>query len=241
MAMVKKAGKEPPFKMKVDKQMCVQCAEAEATTNDHIPPKSLYPKPRSNDINLYTVPTCHSCNSGASKEDEEFKVSMSIETGEFRDNRSQIIDSIARTLGANQRVANQVFSTKRNVYSQRRSTMLVPAVRVTFSSDNYCKVIKRMIRALYWRETGNCLGKDTEITILPNREINFDLANSLKELMDDLKPRKLNQNSFTYKVYFDDAGTSVWGMQFFKKHTVFGYAMPPRHKAEHEGGTTLPT
>jgi hypothetical protein len=211
------------------KKMCALCGENLATTKDHIPPRGLYPKPRPNGINLHTVPACTGCNNDAQKEDEEFKVFIGFSTGEFRGNRDQVIDWIAKTIGANRRIAHQIFSSKHNIYAQRQSRILEPAVAITFNADNYCKVIKRIIRALYWRQTGNYLGKDTEINIFPHQGMKLSFAKSMKELMDCLEPHKLNGDTFAYKVHFSDDGTSVWGMQFFRKHTVFGYAEAPKH------------
>lgn len=103
------------------KKMCALCGENLATTKDHISPRGFYPKPIPNGINLHTVPACTGCNNDTQKEDEEFKVFIGFSTGEFRGNRDQVIDWIAKTIGANRRIANQIFSSKRDVYAQRQS------------------------------------------------------------------------------------------------------------------------
>ena len=54
-----------------------------------------------------------------------------------------------------------------------------------------------------------------------------DLMKSMMELMDFLTPYYLNKQSFIYKVHFDEDGSSIWAMQFFKRLTVFGYAEKP--------------
>jgi hypothetical protein len=43
-------------------------------TRDHIPPKGIFPTPRSND--LITVPSCASCNRAACESDELFRVAF---------------------------------------------------------------------------------------------------------------------------------------------------------------------
>jgi hypothetical protein len=55
---------------------CYLCQCTEKLTNDHLPPKNLFPKPRP--INLITVPCCASCNGGFSKLDEQFRVFVSM-------------------------------------------------------------------------------------------------------------------------------------------------------------------
>lgn len=46
--------------------------------------------------------------------------------------------------------------------------------------------------------------------------------------MDSLEPNFLNDNTFAYKYVIDD-GSSIWGMQFFSKHTVFACTDPNEH------------
>ncbi len=48
---------------------CVYCGEP-ATTEDHVPPKNLFP---SNTTGLIKVPACLSCNNDSSKDDEFFR------------------------------------------------------------------------------------------------------------------------------------------------------------------------
>ena len=50
------------------KQKCVYCNEHEKETDDHVPPKSFYPKPRPFD--LITVPSCLRCNQGLGKDED---------------------------------------------------------------------------------------------------------------------------------------------------------------------------
>jgi hypothetical protein len=51
---------------------CVYCGLVGTITDDHIPPKNLFSKPRPD--NLIKVPCCLPCNSGFSKDDEYFRL-----------------------------------------------------------------------------------------------------------------------------------------------------------------------
>lgn len=207
--------------------LCALCGKNTATTKDHIPPQGIYPKPRDNNINFNTVPACVECNNGSSVEDEEFKVLMGISTGVHHENPDIVIDSIARTLGNNQQIANQIFSTKQNVYAHLRGSVLEPAIAVTFDGEKYSKVISRIVRGLYWLQKGHALGRNPKITVFPTHDIKQELARSMMELMNSLQAHTLNKGTFVYKVQFCMDGTSIWGMQFFKQHTVFAYAESP--------------
>lgn len=207
--------------------LCALCGKNSATTKDHIPPQGIYPKPRDNNINFNTVPACSDCNNGSAVEDEEFKVIIGFSTGDFQENPDVVIDWIARTVGKNQRIANQVFSTRQNVHAYLRGPILEPAVAVTFDGTKYSKVVSRIIRGLYWLQKGHALGRNPKITVFPTCSIKPDLAKSMMRLMDCLEVHSLNKETFVYKVQFYEDGTSIWGMQFFKKHTVFAFAESP--------------
>lgn len=62
--------------------ICVYCGSTEALTDDHIPPRTLFPTPRPS--NLITVRSCRDCNEGASTDDEYFRlmISMRHDTGD---------------------------------------------------------------------------------------------------------------------------------------------------------------
>lgn len=206
------------------KKICSICGEYKDTTDDHLPPKGIYPKPVDNDMNMHTVPACSSCNGGGSIEDEEFKLFIGLETGEFRDNREKLIDSLAGTIMHNKRLASQIFSSHQKVYAKYRGSTPEKVVAIKFNSDAYNKVISRIIKGLYWRKTGTPLGKEPNIMVLPANSLNNSQYQDFKEIMDQLSPNKLNKNTFIYKYIINDDGTSIWGIQFFKRHVVFAIA-----------------
>lgn len=208
--------------------LCALCGENEATTKDHIPPKGIYPTPRDSDINFNTIPACSECNNGAAVEDEEFKVLMGISTGEFHKNPDVVVDWVARTIGHNKKIAAQIFSTKQNVHAHLRGPILEPAVAVTFDGEKYNKVISRIIRALYWVQQGRALGLNSKISVFATQSMKPDFSKSMMDLMNCLEAHTLNKDTFVYKFQVCEDGSSIWGMQFFKKHTVFGYAEPPK-------------
>lgn len=211
-------------------ELCAICGNRPASTDDHIPPKGIYPKPRDNDANLNTIPTCAECNNDASPDDEEFKVFIGFSTGEFRQNADAVLNSIAGTVGHNRKIARQIFSTKTDVYTQLRGAVAEPAVAVEFSGKHIGAVFDRIVRGLYWMEKGKALGLSTKIHIFPAHSVKVEFHRSMKELMDCLAPKKLNKETFIYKVLFLEDGSSIWGMQFFNvsQTTTFAYTEAPQ-------------
>jgi len=209
-------------------KLCAICGVNRATTVDHIPPQGLYPKPRPNGVQLHTVPACARCNNGSSVEDEEFKVMICLITGEFRENAQEVIDWIAKTLGKNKKLLRKILKTRFRTYTYLRSSILEPAIGMVFSGEHYQSVMARIVRALYWRETGRALGKTPSVTIIPYEQITSALdRQSFRNLMDYLEPIHLNNSTFIYKASFLEDGSSIWGLMFFNRHFVAAYADPP--------------
>jgi hypothetical protein len=76
---------------------CVYCGVVGPITEDHIPPKSLFPQPRPS--NLITVPACDQCNGSYSKDDEWFRLTLSIrENVKANADRNAVLPSVKRSL-----------------------------------------------------------------------------------------------------------------------------------------------
>ena len=179
--------------------LCTICGKNEATTEDHLPPKGIYPRQDRN-MKMHWVPACSSCNGEGSKADEEFKLFMGLETGGFREKQQQLLDSLAGTISHNRRLANQVFSSYHKLYARYRGPIAEKVVAIEFSTNSYHLVISRIVRGLYWRETHNPLGLEPRIKVFPAYSLDMNTACSFKELMDMLPPKKLNKGTFVYKV-----------------------------------------
>ena len=115
--------------------------------------------------------------------DEEFKMVVALETGEVRPNKGELAKSISRTIGHNPRIASEVFSTAKRVYVDRGSGILQPETEIKFDFELYQTVVQRIIRGLYWRETGSIASANDSITVIPaNRmddELRFLFVNDL--------------------------------------------------------------
>lgn len=57
------------------KRRCAYCDSTTDLTDDHIPPRCLFSKPRPS--NLLTVPCCENCRTGWSNDDEHFAIAVS--------------------------------------------------------------------------------------------------------------------------------------------------------------------
>ncbi len=200
----------------------------EASTKDHIPPQSLYPKPRQPNLQLHTVPACKACNNGAASDDEEFKMIVGVSTGEVQSNQEAIVTSLQATMAANGRLDRTIRNGKQ-LLTLDRGTFVPGPVTVSFEGPSYARVVERMIRGLYWREKLRPLGLGVPIQVIDPSRLSADTATLFRDLLPNLESKFLNGRTFCYKVGFADDGTSIWALQIFAKHTVFGIASPPEN------------
>lgn len=216
-----------PRNMKRESTLCAICGTNVATTDDHIPPKSLYPPPRDNDINLNTVPACTQCNNGASVDDEIFKVLVGIDTGNHQKDPDRIAESLAKTMAGNGRIANQVLSSSYRTYARLNGAILEPAVAVTFDFTRYQRVIERIVRGLHWMKTGHAMPSEATVLVIPGSQLTQPLATEFMELMQLLPLNKLNKGTFVFRWHVSPEGQQIWGMQFFGRHTTFAIVENP--------------
>jgi hypothetical protein len=211
-------------------QLCVLCGEQPATkgAGDHLPPQCIYPQPRPLGIPWNKVPACTPCNNAGSPDDEQFKLIIGISTGEFRENQQQVIDALAATISKNMRLARQVLTKQQRGYGHRHGNAIAePLVAVPFDGEAYARVIKRIVRGLYWQQSGEILNRETEIQVIPSNLVNHELADPIRLLLSRAERVELNNATFVYKYLLDDDGGSFWGLQFFEKHVVFALVSLP--------------
>jgi len=205
----------------VPKGICVLCGEKEATTSDHIPPLGLYPKPRDHDINFHTVPACIECNRGTSKEDEEFKVGMCLGTSLNRGEDGRLIDWVAGTIAHNKRLGHHVLDNSQLVRMTDGDGTHQDYVKITFPSDAYEVVAKKIIKGLYWRETGKILSKQANIWIRPVAALDKSTLDSFITLLRVQEEQTLNKDTFSYRCELSNEKQSFWGCSFFGAHSFF--------------------
>jgi hypothetical protein len=211
-------------------QLCVLCGEQPATKGegDHLPPQCIYPKPRPLGIPWNKVPACIPCNNGGSKDDEQFKLIIGLSTGEFQEDRQQVVDSLAGTIAKNMRLARQVLQKNQRGYGRRHGNVVAePLVAVPFDREAYTRVIQRIVRGLYWQQSGRILSGDADIQVIPSQSMPAELAAPIKLLLGRAERVELNNATFVYKYLLEDDDSSFWGLQFFDHHFVFALVSPP--------------
>lgn len=210
--------------------ICTYCGIESEVTNDHIPPRSIFPKQNREHTNLVTVPACNCCNNGAKNDDEEFKVFVSMCSGRDSVAGHLLLESAARTVAKNKRLEKRIverasepftpltgWSTRLNTYS------------VAWETEAPRRVIARIIRGLYRHHNRVRLPNDVPVDVCFPEEIPETAAlafmNFLQKFAASASQNRIgNKKEFLYLhgKAKDKEYCSFWVMLFYERFSVFG-------------------
>jgi hypothetical protein len=204
---------------------CVYCGEVCKPTSDHVPPKALFPKPRPQD--LITVPACENCNGSAAEDDAEFKVAVGLQIDPRKgDPFKALVDSTHRTLQKSA-LRQKLFRESKDIYVEIDG-MYVRSKSFLWSSKSHDRTTERIIRGLYYRETGNILA-DLGVEVTVNFFHSGDAK--LRAIANSLNKREIGSGAFRYSfgIAAEDPRYSIWFLDFHSTHLSGGSTCPLEH------------
>jgi hypothetical protein len=228
------------------KPVCTYCGQRAGTTRDHIPPKSLFGKPRPT---LVTVPCCEQCRGSQSLDDEYFvrMISMKSDTAD-NPSASAARDSALRSLTkpAKRGFANALLGTTKDlpVYSPS-GIYLGQKMSYDVDLNRLCNVIARTTYGLYLDKFGHRLSDDHRCKVYAID--GFDLA--APEILAQLQKlwghaisgerRDFGENVFTYWVRKIDGpeGATTWNFVVYGSVAFLAFTGP---RAKSSGQSTEP-
>lgn len=206
---------------------CVYCGSFDNVTDDHVPPRNVFSKPRPN--NLITVPACQNCNSSASKDDEYFrlKLCMSEQVGDHpgaKVNRDIVFRSLNRIEALGLRKS---FLSDIRMVQPRTQAGLYLGKKFAFDVDlqRIHRVVERTVRGLFFHETGQRLCPEYDVAIHSNDTLSENSANFLEELrktillpLAQIPPKVIGDEVFMYRFHVtqEDPFVSVWALTFYQ-------------------------
>jgi hypothetical protein len=216
----------------IQKNICAYCGAKDNLTKDHVPPKNLFPKPRPND--LVTVKACKSCHSTTSKDDEYFRLKISMrEDIASHPAASDIWSTVFRSLSRSQSTGlkKQVFLDLRYVNLKTSSGLyLGKSIGYVVDMKRIRRVVEHTIRGLYFIESGNPLGIENEVKVYNDEDLNLQSQDTLKQLVNNiliplstLTPRVIGDGIFLYRyqIIKENPIYSVWALSYYRKITFF--------------------
>ncbi|GAK61226.1 hypothetical protein U27_01125 [Candidatus Vecturithrix granuli] len=202
--------------MKNIQETCIYCGKNPKETDDHVPPKSFYPKPRPSD--LITVPSCLRCNQSAGKDEEFFLATFmfshaGISKAGQRLWSEKVHRMFQKNVGLKRKIAEGLkyanLVTPAGIFIGRR--LLVSTDETRF--DN---VVNKIVKGLYYFEYNEPLPLEAEITTLfLTTQENFELVGSyVNQLVQGSKGWK---GIFEYKHNraMDRKVGSMWLLLFY--------------------------
>ena len=220
---------------------CTYCGSRENLTDDHVPPKGVFPKPRPSD--LITVPACEKCNKDISKDEEYFrlKLCLSEQVGnnpDARKNREVILRSLKRpeATGFKQSFLSEIRSmrlrTPAGIHLGRRLAFEVDLHRIF-------RVVEKSVRGLFFHETGYSLHPSYEVDVHSNETLKEYPAELLEEWTQTIliplgqqPPKVIGNGVFAYRYHVteEDPFFSVWSLTFYEQVSFLCLTGPMREK-----------
>jgi len=203
--------------------VCAICGNNEATTRDHVPPKSIFPKPRPD--NLITVPACVDCNNGSSELDDLFKVYLSMHAaGESEIARRLFTEKTARTLERNQALLSQIAEESKGLQIEDEKGNLVTRTGVLWNSEAHDSIIERTIRGLFFHHAGTIVPEGTVLKVQWLRGVPEDIEQKIGLFTEVCIGE--DQVIYKYLIYEEDPRYSLWLFEFYGAHWASGHISP---------------
>jgi hypothetical protein len=135
---------------------CVYCGQIGPITYDHVPPQNIFGSPKPS--NLIKVPSCFKCNNDASKDDEYFRLTLSMRFDVSQNPIVQkIIPDIIRslTMPIKDGFKRAIFTSIKEIY--------IPSGNEYFHKNRFVidvdllrlnRVAIRIVKGLFYHEKG---------------------------------------------------------------------------------------
>lgn len=189
-------------------------------TKDHIPPKTIFPKPRP--INLVTVPCCKICNGAAKKDDEYFGIMMALrENSQNHPSADKVIPKIFDGLlhknasGFRKKVFRN-FSIKNIMTTTGIFLGRYPVFEEV--AEPIIRVMERISKGLYYLETNKPYPQNYQINVKFGRSLiegSIEKQNVLAQavgIFRTVTPKMIGSGEFKYWLRFADDDNCTFGV-----------------------------
>lgn len=207
---------------------CAYCGSVQGITRDHIPPRNLFPKPRSSD--LITVPCCEACRDGWSDDDEYFRLHAISAKVASNPSAKKICTQIESSLQkANKKgYARMLLNNfcEVSIHSQD-GIFLGHADALRIDEKRIGRVMSRIVKGLFYKEKWKCLPPTHE-----SKGYIYDdgYPDPLLKLLESIAytgfaPIKSIQGGifeYTYQSLEEDCDTTLWLGSLYEKLSFFG-------------------
>ncbi len=216
-----------PRRSKRSELTCVYCSRP-STSDDHVPPKALFVRPRPS---LITVRACDTCNNGASADDEAFRAFISLRADVRGAEADTLRQTTVRGVLRNRREFKRLVLSMRPLPSYSRSSLpqTDSCFAATFPVGPHERVMSRTTKGLYFHHFGEPMPS--------NAELRLDVMNpdsqGFQPWLADMLPRLQHGNiggperfGYAFGREKDNPATSLWLYQIYRTHVVLCISEP---------------
>lgn len=205
---------------------CIYCGSP-ATTEDHLPPRNIFPKNLRNW--LVKVPSCLECNRGASADDEFFRMFVAGFSSEHSSHAKSIFEGpIKRAASQRPALAHAFLGKMRPILAKSQSGIITgKAIGVKFTGsdwERFYSVIARTARGLYYSKYGLAIPDSYEVRVM---FCDDERIKQIAPVVRTLEPE--NEASVIFRYAYGkaaDGPSSVWVMNFYEKITFAAWIAP---------------
>ena len=229
---------------KQKKKRCVYCHSSEDLTRDHIPPKSLFPKPRP--IDLITVNCCRECHQEFTEDDQYFRNYLIFSRQCMWHAAARQLQEIGlRSLQDSNAGGSTTPSSTflRQLLSNSAASTIVPVSGVTVTRDDerIANVVERLVVGLFWRENEIYLPFDYEVEVIgsdDSKYMDWSVQESVRWLENEAEPVNIGNGVFQYQWGWaeqsspDETHRSVWLLRFYGGTSFLCRVARPQEKRE---------
>ena len=226
--------------MKDSTDLCVYC-DAPATTDDHVPPKNLFPKPRPSD--LITVRSCESCNCGSKKDDEYFRnILVFHEDVTETTGGSKVWDTVKRSLRRPQarRFQRSLAASMFDDFVESDGGVTIGvAPKIQIDAKRMNRVLHRTVKGLYANHFGSPMPASDKLVVY--FEQHFQLfPDAIVDYLGDVvayvtkRPHhRIGDDIFEYcyASVEDHPTSSAWAMRFYSSVYFLAINVPGDYAA----------
>jgi hypothetical protein len=211
--------------------LCIYCNERPGITDDHVPPRSLFPEPRPSD--LMTVPCCEQCRVDLCSDDDYFKNTIVMRADVGSDPyATRVLESVHRALERRDAKFARALTQNIRWAEIRTSAGLYLGHAATYPADlvRLGAVVRRTLLGLYYIESKERL-PDSHVAEVYDIEALPRLAPEHEALLERLvnaalsgKVRRIGGSVFAYAMVrlLESPTFTVWVFRFYRRVIFVG-------------------
>lgn len=212
---------------KTKTEKCVFCGKEGKVTNDHIPPRNIFPKPLDNDVKLITVPACPVCNSESSKlDDESFKVYIGLVTNDGNNAEKNLYESMMRTIQKNLKIRKDLIENAFRIPSHQK-------IFTSVDEGPIKRVLKKIVLGLYYEHFNGIIFDKVEVDTYFSEDISEDKLDEVVKHVEEIRDNgssnsvgKLNEFYYIYAQANDNKLATCWILIFYNCFSVIAQTIP---------------